>query len=657
RQSGSSPVRLCRHHQATIKQVLGSPSTCFFWSLITQSSMIRTLAQHNLVRHSLAQKTLGLIVLLWFVGAGAHALADQSFNQDPNQTSNQAPNESIAGVAAYLLDPEGVLEIDDIAQKPWVAHSGLLSEGFQEGFVWLRIDLPQGQLDGDDWVVRLRPAWHDEVTLYDPLLGSQPRTSGALHPWSVDEHASFNINFLVPQTDQARSVYLRVQSAHAYLLYVDVHPWTVAVRLDQSQFAWYMGYFAFLFLVLFVSTLTWLFDREPVLAAFSWQLLAALIYGASMYGALRMGLSGYIDPRWLNGLNTLIIIAYPASVIWFYRALFTDYGLPPWAKRVFEVFLGLSAINFSLALLGFEDLALRTNAWALLLATIWALICPWFFMSAKHSETPKPMSIWVYRLSTLVLLNADTALFRRLGWVSGEGAALNGYLLHAFFLALLMTVILQYRARRRWLSLVQANAEATQKMVEEATTRKTLQQYMAMLSHEIKTPLSVVRLAVNQGLKGQTLGHQADQAIADINQLITRCLQSDQLAAGALVPEMAAIDLGQLVRGMVARSGQAERFEVVEFEAITLNADPWLTQIIVGNLIENALKYGCHDQPIEISCQFFSDESDPKVELAISNAVDKAIGFDEALLFEKFYRGAMSSKVSGAGLGLYLSRE
>ena len=77
-----------------------------------------------------------------------------------------------------------------------------------------------------------------------------------------------------------------------------------------------------------------------------------------------------------------------------------------------------------------------------------------------------------------------------------------------------------------------------------------------------------------------------------------------------------------------------------------------LLQLMVSNLIENAIKYSPKEKPI--TCKLTKSGSD-----VILNIIDEGIGIADAektKIFEKFYRTGNEStrKTQGTGLGLYL---
>ncbi|MGI9134890.1 MAG: sensor histidine kinase [Rhodoferax sp.] len=87
----------------------------------------------------------------------------------------------------------------------------------------------------------------------------------------------------------------------------------------------------------------------------------------------------------------------------------------------------------------------------------------------------------------------------------------------------------------------------------------------------------------------------------------------------------------------------------------TLCGDANLVQIILTNLIENALKYSAPASPVDVALAL--DAANPQDALiTVANSVGVAGRPDTQQLFEKYYRASGASSHTGSGLGLHLSR-
>lgn len=587
--------------------------------------------------------TIAVLMLLMGASAGVSARSSDSLIEQKS----------------YWLDVSGQADLAEVmrhsAEGRFETFSDLLSLGFQPNPVWIRLDVPAGDPTAEPWVLRLRPSWHDRIELFDPVAYPHAaQLAGDQFPISAEAYRSLNLNFLLARRDAPRSVFLKIDTVHSVMFSAELLPRAVATRLDQRQALFFLLYLFFLGFVLFTCLPVFFSDPEWVLGSFCLQLSLALLYVSSMYGGLRWALDGLIANQSLDQLNNLLIILYPATTIWFYRMFYADYGLHPWAARSLDLALLLAGVNVLLVLAGFAQAGLRSNALVLSLVAAPLILSPWFFFDRQQAASPDKLPLWLVRLVTTLMLSfALIGVTRTLGVFTGSESALNGFMVHAFLLALLMSGALRHRAMQRHRALVIERAKERQQAETEALARQSLERFMHMFSHEIKTPLSAVSLAVERGIPDPALASQAERAIREIDQLVSRCLQVDQVEARAVTIRPEDLNLSALVHQCASRLGCADRLHCCSDVVGYAQGDRWMTETIIANLLENAVKYGVDQQPIVIEIRLADEHS---ITLQVSNASRDSDGCDLGRIFDKFYRSPQATRKSGAGLGLYLAR-
>jgi signal transduction histidine kinase len=190
---------------------------------------------------------------------------------------------------------------------------------------------------------------------------------------------------------------------------------------------------------------------------------------------------------------------------------------------------------------------------------------------------------------------------------------------------------------------------------------------LAMMSHELRSPVQSLILNVETcversrrdgGAAPWLLEKLAKQrrAAARLRLLIDTFLDVGQIAAGELNLELQPVDLSELVGDVVRRSADDLAWAGC---ALTLDAaEPVVGQwdrlqldIVVSNLLSNALKYGAN-RPIAISVSGAGDVAQIRVRDHGAGIAAK----DRARIFQKFARLASSSEVGGFGLGLWIAR-
>lgn len=222
-------------------------------------------------------------------------------------------------------------------------------------------------------------------------------------------------------------------------------------------------------------------------------------------------------------------------------------------------------------------------------------------------------------------------------------------------------------SRRRQQALV-AELQATQTELERALRMRD--EFMSMVVHELRTPLSVlameVRVRQHQVAAGNTtffspenlskMFERDQRQVRSLTRLIDDMLDVSQIQHGKLSIRRGTCDLAAMLRRVVAEV-QGQRSDV----PITLKADgadvvgEWdefrLEQVVV-NLLTNALRYGA-GKPIRV-------ELNPLPGAATIRVSDQGVGIapdDKARVFEQFVRVGDRTRIPGLGLGLYITKQ
>ena len=230
------------------------------------------------------------------------------------------------------------------------------------------------------------------------------------------------------------------------------------------------------------------------------------------------------------------------------------------------------------------------------------------------------------------------------------------------------------RLRRHSADLEQTVAERTARLaeaLEQATEADRLKtQFVADVSHELRTPLTNIRLyleLISQASRErfaeylETLNRETERLV----DLIEDLLAISRLDAGTHPPEMAPLDLNALARGLVAdrRRMFDERRLQVTFEPDEnmpeVVADGRLLSQVVANLMTNALHYTLPGGRVGLATESVVVDGKRWATLGVT---DTGLGIpadEQGHIFERFYRGTASRRMStpGTGLGLSICKE
>ena len=205
--------------------------------------------------------------------------------------------------------------------------------------------------------------------------------------------------------------------------------------------------------------------------------------------------------------------------------------------------------------------------------------------------------------------------------------------------------------------------DAVNRMVKELAGTETLRtDFIANVSHELKTPLAVMgnyaALLRQPGLSEQERREYAsaiEQSARRLGQLITNILKLNKLENQQIFPKTEEFDLGeQLCESLLQFEELWEQKELnietdIE-ENIRIRSDRELLSLVWNNLISNAVKFTPEGGTVSVSLKAVTDS-------VVVCVRDTGCGMKPETgkhIFEKFYQGDTSHSTQGNGLGLAL---
>ena len=199
------------------------------------------------------------------------------------------------------------------------------------------------------------------------------------------------------------------------------------------------------------------------------------------------------------------------------------------------------------------------------------------------------------------------------------------------------------------------------KMVEELSTIETLKgDFIANVSHEIKTPLAIIQNYAS-ALGKKELPHEEKQeyiktiidASKRLSALVTNVLRLNKLESQEII-QVETYSLDEQIRYCIlALEDKFDEKEIeldVNLEDVTITTDASLMEIVWNNLLTNAIKFTEAHGTVKIELK----QDNRTVSLSVS---DTGCGMNEEncrRIFDRFYQGDTSHSVEGNGLGLSL---
>jgi two-component system sensor histidine kinase VicK len=191
--------------------------------------------------------------------------------------------------------------------------------------------------------------------------------------------------------------------------------------------------------------------------------------------------------------------------------------------------------------------------------------------------------------------------------------------------------------------------------------------FIAIISHELKTPLTSVRsyvqvllaMAVKEGHEFSVNAlKRAEMQINKMTFMINDFLNLSRLEEGKIHLSLEKFDLYPLLEEIVSEAQFLASGHIIELEGcdeISIYADKNKIGQVIINLLSNAVKYSSNGSRIKLGCEIV--EGKVKVYVA-----DEGMGIslsDQKHVFERFFRveSEKLKTISGFGIGLYLVAE
>ncbi len=206
-----------------------------------------------------------------------------------------------------------------------------------------------------------------------------------------------------------------------------------------------------------------------------------------------------------------------------------------------------------------------------------------------------------------------------------------------------------------------ADQEAWARAMEESDRLKTA--LVSSVSHELKTPLAVIKASATSllqiGSKGddndrRELAESIDRETDRLTNLVANLLDMSRLEAGALQPHWELTSIADVISDVMDRMEPMLRGRNIQLN-LPDNLPPTpldFVQIsqVLTNLLDNALRYSPPNAAISVSAEVVNEQ----LRVTVFNEASHIPDNDLERLFDKFYR--VSTATGGTGLGLAIVR-
>jgi signal transduction histidine kinase len=591
---------------------------------------------------------LWLIALLW----GSACLAA------PSQIVEQA----------FVVDPSGQMTLEQAQQQAEQPYTGSLARLLEHSVVWVRLRVAPSISAGGATTERLRlvPAWSLSLSLYDPLqrdangriarLDSPPTTS----LFSVQMHA-------IPVVADARDLWLRLDSGGSVYLKASVLTQEVAEARALSDAVLQGVVIGAQALLILVGLIAWMADRSGIgHTMFTKQVVNLMM---ALLNANLFLLPKLPDmPQWPEGVGAYglegLRVLNMAVSLWFFMKVLELMQAPRWILRVQRVPLALMAL--CVLLLAGGQLALVT-----MIELVLYLAVPLGLMVGSMACRRKLLQpLTVLGLAHWMAQGVGFGLVLAAAWVASFSSGFYKTQEVTFFGILTPIAAICAVGVLLLLSWQRLRAERAQQVVQhhqaelnalaldfERGERRRQQEFMGMLTHELKAPLSTLGMVIGSAAPSASMHHHAALALASMRQVVDHCAQSAEIEDSTTPPNQVMCSLALALELRNDAHSETTRIQMAPTEAMpSLLADPRMLAVIFNNLLDNALMYSPQGSQVNTAIVRESNPEGAVQRVSVTNQVTAGSLPDPALVFSKYYRGDAVQRRSGSGLGLHLSR-
>ncbi|MDW5444986.1 sensor histidine kinase [Polaromonas sp. SM01] len=598
-----------------------------------------------------------------------------------------------SGHMSLLRDAGGHMTADEaMTSTRWQALPGTVSAGYTTDALWLRLAVGRHPDAPREWMLRFTNALLDDVRLYRPdgAQGWSEQTAGenlGRANWPVKAR---NVVFRTRMEAPGREIWLvRLQGKNAMATDLELWPHAAFDDSSRKEYFYYGLYFGCFLLLIVVHAFFWRMTRE---AQSGWYLL--YILNTTLTELMTTAIPQQLLDLPVGLSDPLLGLSICASL-----AVGTHFSLQQ---------LGLSALwpRFNRAVLINADLVSLVSAGLILSGHFASGVILVQLVAMTHIVVIMSLATWMavhgHQAARFFLLafgifymGAVISFLRNLEVMPSNfwthHAATMGALLHMVLMSVRLN--LRYDGLRRDKELAQAetvravrdlndNLEAqvarrTAALQDEIAQRVQLEQelrqaleverrikdeqqdFLAMVSHEFRTPLAIITTTAQQIAKNLNAARERTlarcQNLRDaahrMAALVDEYLSADRMDTNATAFKPTPCDPRRLIDDALAEWPSGRINTSLQALPPQFVCDKGLLQVALRNLLNNAQRHATGGQAIHLSA---ATRDDGALCLSVSNPGTPIPEDEIPRLFQKYFRGRSAQHQPGAGLGLYL---
>lgn len=628
-------------------------------------------------------RLLSLLVLLF---AALHTWA-----QAPLVLTPDTQRADLASHMSLLRDASGTMGIEDVANSSaWKNLPGAFNVGFTDDALWLRIEVERSAASPREWVLEINNAVLDDLRLYRRTAngGWEMHVAGEDFPradWDMPYRSPiFRPDFAEPGR---HTLWLRVtarNSISAQMTFWRPPSFGEASRAESLAYGLLFGSYI-IFIVL--HAFFWRWTRDALSGWYALYVFDSLGQMAISFGYLQQytGMPGRISDVVLS----LMLCASPwVAARLFIGMLELDRVMPRTARWFGHATSALSAVTLVLATTVSYAAGVAPTQLAVLVEIVVLVGLALHLWRQGH----RPALLFLAAFGPFIA-GIVVRVMRNFTLLPPNFVTDNGYQIGAIAHMIAMSLVLMNRYNAMKAAMAEAHAEAlrlktehaetleaevlarTASLTEEIARREVLEaelraaldvekharqeqrDFVAMVSHEFRTPLAIIDTSAQRIAGTSPLGATRErcgnirEATRRMTRLMDEFLSLDRMEGDLRTFAAREEDATAVVQRAAAEWDRGSVEVSCANLPSRLSCDAGLLHVALRNLLANAMRHSPEGVPVRLVARGCGDGG---VEFEIVDAGHGIPADEIPKLFQKYFRGRGSQDKPGAGLGLYL---
>ena len=573
---------------------------------------------------------------------------------------------SLANAIQVLEDPDGRFTFEDVLGQPsaFQLSKPFPALGYTRDVVWFRIPLQRPDNVRSDWVLKVSPSYLDHVQLWLEQDGAviAKRSIGRRDYGDVGYVLSDALQTLLEIPEGSSTLYLRVRTGTTLaILPALLSPEAFLIQSEKNSFR--IGLVIGVMLLVFIfNLLGWWITRVGLYGLFAGYVgfgALGILEGAGI-------ISSFFWSEWQYQTSRPLSISLGFSWLFaymFFMPLLVNKKKDWWLLPFYYLLFAVAISQIIAGVMGGDAYSYVTEIMVPIGIVVTGLtVIPAVRLILRGKGGSEKLLGVAYLPHAFLLI--PNQLFTG-GWLPPSLFSIFSQTQGGILQIAVLQIVLMYRVKDVLQERNRALADAARVNAEverERRIREDQSRFLAMITHEIRTPLAVVDMSV-QSLKAMdetpsefrtTRYSRIHSAVKRMATLLELGLKKDDLNGEVWQPDTVVdlVALSQKVMTELPIDEQARIQWYGEREPALVKGNQAALKLTFFNLIENALKYS-GEGTVVVSAGATENGFYWQVD-------DRGQGIPEEQrrkIFEKFFRAGEHSGKPGLGLGLYIAKQ